>query len=165
MRLVIKIFFLLLLPFTVYYLLLPSPKFPDPPERSLRSIEPGDLETPFRRAYYTNYSRSEIINYYSQKFFLPGQILFNHPPEDAFNLIRDQTKSSWMQEFVHPWRESLYVNGFYPTKPTEQIYLNGVHYLNKITLHYFPSFPAARLTVLLLVVISVYFLKREYEKI
>lgn len=149
----------------LYYLWLPAPRFPTAPPGALRSQEPGDLETPYRRAFYTNYSRSEILKYYSQQFYLPGQFLLNYPPEDAFSLIRDQTHSSWLQELVHPWRESLYINGFYPTKPTEQIYIDGVHYLNKITLHYVPSTLVNRYTVLLLVAISIYFLWREYEKI
>ena len=165
MKLVAKVIVFLLVLLTVYYLLLPSPRFPQPPPDSLRSNEPGDLETTYRRAYYTNYSRSEILKYYADQFRLPGQIFLNYPPEDAFSLIRDQTKSSWLQELVHPWRESLYINGFYPTKPTEQIYIDGIHYLNKITLHYFPSPQVTRLTVLLLTGISIYFLLREYEKI
>ncbi len=165
MKLVFKASFLILTLSAVYYLLLPAPKYPLPPVNSLRSAEPGDLETVYRRAYYTNYSRSEILKYYSGQFSFPGQILLNYPPEDAFTVIRDQTKSSWLQELVHPFRESLYINGFYPTKPTEQIYIDNVHYQNKIILHYFPSSAATRLTVLLLVLISLYFLKKEYAEI
>lgn len=147
------------------YLLLPSPVFPEPPPGALRSSEPGDMESVYRRAYYTNLSRSEVLSHYSAQFsaYLP-QLLLNYPPEEAFTLVRDQTKSSWLQELVHPGRESLYVNGFYPTKPTEQININGIHYVNKITVRYIPSHPVGRITVLALAVICGYLLFKEYGR-
>lgn len=165
MQLPLKIGFTLLSFTVAYYLLLPAPKFPPPPENSIRSREPGDLESVYRRAYYTNFSRSEILNHYARQFSFPGQFLLNYPPEDAYPQIRDQTKSSWLQELVHPWRESLFINGFYPTKPTEQIYIDNVHYLNKITLRYTPSHPVSRLTVFALSLVGLYLLKHEYAKI
>jgi hypothetical protein len=148
------------------YLLIPSPSFPKAPPGSLRSNEPGDMESIYRRAYFTNFSRSEILAHYGKEFSgsLP-QFLFNYPPEEAFSLIRDQTKSSWLQEYVHIGRESLYINGFYPTKPTEQININGVHYVNKITVRYIPSDQVSRLTVLGLIGISIYLLFKEYARI
>lgn len=156
----------MLLLFTIYYLLLPSPSFPPPPAGSLRSNEPGDMESIYRRAYFTNYSRGEILKYYQHVFRIPFfQILLNYPPEEAFTLVRDQTKSSWLQEIVHPWRESIFINGFYPTKPTEQININGVHYINKITVRYIPSHPVTRLTVLSLSALAIYWLYKEYVQI
>lgn len=147
------------------YLVLPSPAFPKTPPNTLQSTEPGDMESTYRRAYYTNYSRTEIMNFYRQQFTFPLQIRLNYPPEDAYTFIRDQTKSSWLEELVHPGRESLYVNGFYPTKPTEQINIDGVHYLNKITIHYYPSQPVSRLIVLALTVLGFIWLKKEYDQI
>lgn len=155
---------------TSVYLLLPSPRFPVPPPGALQSIEPADTESIYRRSYYTDYSRSEILAYYKQQFsrssvnFPLFQIRLNYPPEEAQTLIRDQTRSSWLEEIVHPGRESLYVNGFYPTKPTEQINLNGVHYGNKITLKMVPSHPITRLTVLLMAGLLFVSLVREYAK-
>ena len=150
----------------VVCLLLPAPAFPPQPAGSVRSNEPGDMESIYRRAYYTNYPRSEILEYYGRVFKIPGiQYLLNYPPEQAATLIRDQTRSSWLQEIVHPLRESLYINGFYPTKPTEQINIGGIHYISKITVRYIPSHPVTRLTVLLLVLICGYWLYKEYVKI
>jgi hypothetical protein len=166
MKLALKISFISIYLIAVTYILLPAPAFPPEPKASLRSNEPGDMESIYRRAYYTNYSRSEILKYYSQAFKIPGiQYLLNYPPEQAYPLIRDQTNSSWLQEVVHPLRESLYINGFYPTKPTEQINIGGVHYINKITVRYVPSHPVTRLTVLLLASICCYWLYKEYVKI
>lgn len=142
---------ILILP-VIYYLVLPSPGFPAFPPDVLTSAEPADTESIYRQAFFSNYSRAEIMAYFSRQTrirWLPfGQIRLNHPPEEAYTLIRDQTPSSWLEELTLPWRETLYINGFYPTKPTEQINRNGVHYENKITLHYFPNHPLSRLTVL-----------------
>lgn len=130
------------------------------------------MESIYRRAYFTQGSRSEILDHYSMQFGHSGffslpllQFLLNYPPEESFTLIRDQTKSSWLQELVHPGRESLYVNGFYPTKPTEQINIDGVHYVNKITVRYVPSHWATRLTSLVLVSLCIYLLSKEYAQI
>lgn len=147
------------------YLILPAPAFPPPPPGSIQSTEPADTESIYRRAYYSNLSRSEVMAFYQRQFFLFPQIVLNHPPEEAYSLIRDQTRSSWLEQLVHPWRETLYINGFYPVKPTEQININGTRYLNKITLHYFPSHPATRLTVLLLAVAGGYWLLQEYRHV
>lgn len=154
------------------YLLLPSPAFPNPPADARQSNEPADTESIYRRAYYTNYSREEIMKYYRSQFstspfsHLPLPIVrLNYPPEEGYSLIRDQTQTSWLEELVHPWRESLYINGFYPTKPTEQINIGGVHYVNKITIRYVPSHPVTRLTALAFALLCIITLKKEYAHI
>ena len=67
-----------------------------------------------------------------------------------------------MEELVHPWRDSLLINGFYPTLPTEQINRNGVHYQGKITIRRLPSQALTRLTVLALTCIAGRLLVKEY---
>lgn len=158
--------------FVAAYLLLPSPDFPTPPPGSLQSQEPADTESVYRRSYFTNLTRQEVMDYYSSLFRVsPGvpvpliQIHLNRPPEEAATLIRDQTRSSWLEELVHPGREYLYINGFYPTKPTEQININNVHYENKLTLRMVPSHPVTRLTVLGLAAVCVFYLIKEYAKV
>ena len=146
------------------YLLWPTPGFPPPPAGVLVSIEPADTETVYRRAYYTHLTRDEIISYYKSVWSWPFIRLIT-PPEDAQTVIRDQTRSSWLEEFVHPLKDSLYVNGFYPTKPTEQINIDSVHWEGKITLHYFPSHPITRLMVLALAAFAAYLLIHEYAQI
>lgn len=163
--------FLIGLVFVTVYLILPSPEFPEPPEGTLQSNEPADTESIYRRSYYSNLSRSEVMEYYQQRFKVgPSgipifQLRLNYPPESAQTLIRDQTRSSWLEELVHPGRESLYINGFYPTKPTEQINIKGVHYANKITVRLIPSHPVTRLTVLLISGWLIVGLYKEYGKI
>ena len=157
-----KVIFFALLVSSIYYLIFPSPSFPPPPPDSLISREPADTESIYRKAYYTNLIRPEIMQYYDQTFRSPIQYRLVLPPEDAYSVIRDQTRSSFLEVIVHPWREHLYINAFVPTNPTEQININGVHYLNKVTIRYVPSHPLSRLTVLTLSVICLGFLVKQW---
>lgn len=152
----------ILLPLIIY-LLFPNPIFPSPPPGSLVSSEPADTESVYRRAYYTNLSRLEVMRYY-KSIFTPS-VRLNHPPEDAQALIRDQTKSSWLEELVQPWRDAFYINGFYPTKPTEQININNRHYQAKIIVRHIPTATVARLTALGLSLVSIRWLLKEYAQI
>ncbi|KKU92629.1 hypothetical protein A3H89_02525 [Candidatus Amesbacteria bacterium RIFCSPLOWO2_02_FULL_48_11] len=163
MKNIITAFLVVLLLFTIYYLLLPSPVFPPFPPGSLTSTEPADTESIYRQAFFTDLDRIELISYFTSQFSSPVTPLrLNYPPEEAYSLIRDQTRSSWMEELVHPWRDSLLINGFYPTLPTEQINRNGVHYQGKITIRRLPSHALTRLTVLALTCIAGRLLVKEY---
>ncbi len=156
-----KLITLLLCTFATVYLLWPSPKFPNAPLGSIQSQLPGDTESIYRKAYYTNLSRSEVEDFYFQQFGGWGirQIL---PPEEAQTLVRDQTRSSYLEEIVHPGRESLYINAFVPTLPQYEINIDNVKYLNKITVRFIPSHPISRLTVLLMTAGIAYLLMKEY---
>lgn len=94
------------------YLALPSPAFPSGLWDFKPSTEPSDQETPLRQGFYTNTTRDQLISHYKTEF--KWGIVLNYPPEDAQTLIRDQTKSNFLQEIVHPMRESIYVNGYKP---------------------------------------------------
>ncbi|QQG47107.1 MAG: hypothetical protein HY044_03115 [Candidatus Woesebacteria bacterium] len=131
------------------YLVLPSRGFPDPLPGSVRSDEEGDNETSLRRAYFTNLQREEIINYYKKEFWYLPTLRLNYPPEDAQTLIRDQTRSTFLEELVHPFRESFYINGFKPIKAKDDIWYKGVHYVEKITVVYVPNSPIIRLLVII----------------
>lgn len=145
------------------YLFLSSPKFPDPPPHAVQSMEDGDLESPLRRAYFTNYTREQVIAHYKNQFrYLPFILELNYPPEDAQTLIRDQARSYYLEELVHPFRESLYVNGFIATKPQDEINYKGVHYEEKITIKYVPSNLSVRVVFALLTLGLMYFMIREY---
>ncbi len=151
--------------FCALYLLLPSSSFPPPPPNTLISSEPADTESIHRQAYYSNYSRAEIMDYYKRAFLPTPQLRLNYPPEDSGTYIRDLTQSSWMEELVHPGRDSIYINGFYPTKPTEQINIGGVRYQNKIIVRQIPTTAFSRLTTLSFAAIAIYLISKEYAKI
>ncbi|MGA3291939.1 MAG: hypothetical protein ABSC49_02190 [Candidatus Microgenomates bacterium] len=134
----------------IAYLSLPNFNFLTPPPDSLQSQEPADLETPLRRGYFTNYTRAQVLAWYRDQFDhikvfginvkLPTPLL-NYPPEDAQTLIRDQTSSTFLQEFVHPFRESIYVNGFEPPSNNNKpiFYVGGKYWQQKIIIRFVPS--------------------------
>lgn len=122
-RKILKVIFVFYCLAGFLYLALPDPSFPTPPPDSIKSLEPADLENPLRQGYFTNYSRDEVLDWYGKQFdhinifgfdFKIPTPLLNYPPEYAQSLIRDQTSSTFLQEYVHPFRESIYINGFKP---------------------------------------------------
>lgn len=129
------------------YLVSPLPELPPLPN-SVKSDEPGDtIQIPNVSAYYTNLSRTEVINFYKANYNSLFRIQLNHPPEKAKGIIRDTVQSYYLEEFVLPYKETLYINGFewekdVFTKPEKRIknkllYM-GKEYQSKITLRTFP---------------------------
>lgn len=128
------------------YLALPSYEFPLPPSESLISNEPADIETPDRRAYFTNFDRTSVLEHYqnqiitSSHFFLSFLTYrLNYPPEEAQTIIRDQTRSVYLEEIVHPLRESFFVNGFIAQKEKDNIVIDNRLWYEKITVRYVKS--------------------------
>lgn len=120
----VTIIFLLFCLTGILYLALPNYDFPAPPPDSIQSQEPADLESSLRRGYFTDYSREDVLDWYREQFNSANifgiqikipTILLNYPPEYSQTLIRDQTSSTFLQEYVHPFREGIYINGFEPT--------------------------------------------------
>ena len=155
---------LLILVFTFFllvYVYPPSPEFPKPPSDFVQSFEPADVETPPRRGYYTNMSRQQVIEHYEKEFNL-GFIYtprLNYPPEEAQTIIRDQTKSTFLEEIVHPLRESLYVNGFEPKEEQYAQYYEGTRYNQKIIVRYVPSQLIERISIVLLISVCLFLFK------
>lgn len=145
------------------YLAKAAPDFPAPPPGSFQSVEDADIETPFRRAYFTNYTREQVIAHYKNQFRMSKITLeLNYPPEDAQTLIRDQTRSVYLEELVHPFRESLYINGFIPQVAKDDIWYKGVHYQEKITIKYVPSSFIVRTIFALLSLGIMFWMIHEY---
>ncbi|MBU2592720.1 MAG: hypothetical protein ABH867_04050 [Patescibacteria group bacterium] len=103
------------------YLLLPEPKLPPPdlPE-SLKSDLPGDtVQLVNVSAYFTEKEREDLISFYQDYFsrspFLNLPLItirLNHPPEYAKEIIRDTVQSYYFEELIHPFKSSLFINGF-----------------------------------------------------
>lgn len=149
------------------YLLLPSPPFPAQPPDSVQSLEDADTETPQRRAYFTNFTRQQVLEHYQRQFsrssFLGLPLLtyrLNYPPEEAFSLIRDQTRSTFLEEIVHPMRESFFVNGFAPKEEKDDIWYKGKHYEQKVTVKYVPSSVFVRVPIALLALVALFAIRR-----
>jgi hypothetical protein len=135
----------------IIYLTIPGPQELPPLPQSIKSTEPGDtIQIPGISAYYTDLSRQEVISFYQKNYsnssFLNIPFLtyrLNHPPEMSKDLIRSTQQSSYLEEMVHPMRESLYVSGFewendpftiVEKRPKNRTIINGHTYKAKITL-------------------------------
>jgi hypothetical protein len=170
MKRITKILFILFSTLFIIYLLLPNPTFPEPPSDALQSNEPADTETYLRRAYFTNYTREEVMIHYKDQFekpvilgiYLPSYRL-NYPPEEAHTIIRDQTRSTFLEEIVHPFRESVYVNGFKPSSQKDAIFIEGEDWYQKITVRYVPSDSLVRVIVILLTLTMTVIVAKEWE--
>ena len=137
MKRVFSILYILVSLLFLGYLLMPSPAFPEPPDEFVQSKEPADVETPLRRGYFTNLTRQEVVEHYRREF--AWGLRLNYPPEEAQTLIRDQTKSTFLEEIVHPFRESLYVNGYEPKEGENAVGTGGVTFKQKVIVKYVPS--------------------------
>jgi hypothetical protein len=148
------------------YLLLPNTSFPIKLEDSLQSDEPADTETKLRRAYFTNNDRSGVLKHYQEEFrihFIPNYRL-NYPPEEAQVFIRDQTRSTYLEEIVYPFRESLFVNGFEPKTEKDTIIINNLHWEQKVIVRHIPSNRFARVVIgVLIAVLGWYILLQWIE--
>jgi len=165
-----------------FYLLLPAPKnFPDLPG-AVKSVEPGDTtQIANVRAYYTDMPRKEVVRFYQDYFsrspFLQIPLItykLNHPPERIREVLRETQQSTFVEEIVHPLRESVFINGFEwnndPFTPGEAravniLIVNGKTYQFKITLYYQPSMVWQRLLVFYLILILIYLLIISYKGI
>lgn len=178
----IKILLLLILIWGTVYLVLPSPKdFPALPG-SIKSIEPGDtVQIENVSAYYTDMSRKEVVDYYLNYFshspFLNIPLItykLNHPPERIREVLRDTQQSTFVEELVHPFWNSVFINGFEwdndpftpePRRIKNILVVNGKTYQFKITLFYQESKIWARLPVFYATILCIYLLMRGYKEL
>ncbi len=144
------------------YLALPEPPFPTGLWDFQASTEPADKETPLRRGYYTNLTRGQLMDHYTKEFV--WGVRLNYPPEEAQTLVRDQTKSSFLEEVVHPMRESLFVNGYEPKPDVQILEVNGVKYKEKVIVKYVGSNVFARLSIGAVALLLIWFLAVEWGK-
>ena len=157
-------FLFIILTFFLIYLLLPNPSRPPSLPDSVKSTEEGDtVQIPGVSAYYSNKTRDQVTKFYGDFFskspFLQmplPTIRLNHPPEYARLVIRDQILTSYLVEYVRPFRDSLFVNGWEPDvyfaanpvmRSQHQIYLGEKKYFSKTTLRSFQSSIAARMAL------------------
>jgi len=154
MKILVKTLYILFSVVFLLYLSLPGYDYPLPPPDSLQSQEPADTETPERRAYFTDYDREKVLNHYQEQFkkssFMNLPIptyRLNYPPEEAKNLIRDQTRSTFLEEITHPLRESFFVNGFQAKDEKDTIFISGKKWLLKITTRLVKSSTFSRIVV------------------
>jgi len=127
------------------------------------SSEPADTEDAFRRSFFVDLNRQEVIEHYKRQFDYLPILRLNYPPEDAQTIIRDQTRSVYLEELTHPFRESIYINGFVPQVAKDDIWYKGVHYEQKITVKYVQSSRIVRMFIAVLTLIVSAWLIKEFS--
>lgn len=172
MKKISKLVYLLFSALFIFYLALPNPGFPEPLPDALQSGEPADTEDPLRRSYFTDYDREGVLDYYQEQFArssfwalpLPTYRL-NYPPEESQTIIRDQARSTYLEEIVHPFRESLFVNGFGARTAKDAIFIEDKLWKQKITVKYIPSSVFVRVGVALFTLGVMWVLLSEWKRV
>lgn len=138
------------------YLLLPSQGVQALPD-SFKSTEPGDtVQIPGVSAYYSQLDRKFVTKYYQDQFspqFFGIKVptyRINHQVEFAREKFRSGIQSSYLEEVVVPFRESLFINGWEPevylsgeAVNKEIMVVEGTKYFSKTTLRpFYASIPA-----------------------
>lgn len=157
------------------YLIIPGPSsiydFPPLPNSLKSTLEGDTIQVPNVAGYFSGNYRDFVIPFYKQayteKTLLPfPPMRLNYPPEYAFTAIKDQTHSTYLEEMVYPFRESLFVNGLEPFyEDGTPKYIGAIKldhhqevFDTKVTLRYYPSPIWARLVMWLGVMICLYLL-------
>lgn len=134
--------------FAVFYLTSNTPALPDLPN-SIKSDLPGDtVQISNVSAYFTNMTRTEVMNFYKAYYIGLFRINLNHPPERSKEIFVNTMQSYYLEEFVLPFKESLYVNGFewendvftkVENRSKNKLIYNNREYKAKITIRRFPT--------------------------
>lgn len=156
-------------------MVLPGPSsildFPAVPGSIKSTLEGDTIQVPNVAGYFSNLYRQEVNNLYlrsyqKQTWFPFPPLRLNYPPENAFRYIKDQTESTYLEEFTYPLRDSLFVNGIEPfeidgTKRYPgaiKFEFGGEKMETKTTLRYYPSAILARMIVWAGITASIYLL-------
>lgn len=146
----------------LFYILLPGPSsiddFPPLPNSVKSKLEGDTIQNPNIAAYFSDYQREDITRYYRDHFEkkllfgLPFPIVsINRRPEESYQYVRDQQESTFLEEYVNPLRESIYINGYEPKVENDmfnkkdrsfegdRIAYEGRLFNSKATLRFYPS--------------------------
>lgn len=157
----------------IIYLVAPTPQLKPLPDSVLSNL-PGDT-TQLKNVtgYYTNLSRTEVMKFYQSFYTSPFIIRLNHPPEKAKEIFRDTMQSYYLEEFIIPFKESLFVNGYewekdVFTKPEKRIankliYTN-ITYQSKINTKVYTTNIFTRIAVLFVCELGIYLIYLSYKR-
>lgn len=167
---------------SLIYLIMPGPKqisdFKPLPNSAKSSLEGDTIQIPNVSAYFSNIYRNFVVSFYLADYRQKTYLLFpplklNHPPEYSWKAIKRHTDSTYLEEFVYPLRDSLYVNGFEPFDEDGKPKFWGSKKLNegenlwytKTTLRFYPSSIFVRLIVWFGIWLAILFLYKLGRKI
>jgi len=112
MKKILLILFIIFNVVSVVYLISPTPKLSDLPN-SIKSNLPGDtVQISNVAGYFTNLTRTEVMNFYKANYPSLIRIRINHPPEKSKEIFVDTIQSYYLEEFIIPFKETIYINGF-----------------------------------------------------
>lgn len=163
---------------SLWYLLSPLPTIPSL-TNAIKSDLPGDtVQLKNVSGFFTNQSRTEVMNFYKANFVGLFRIHLNHPPERSKDVILDTIQSNYLEEYILPFKESIFINGFEwqndPfTKPEKRIVNKLIYkdqeYFAKITIKTYPTSIPQRLAAFFITEICTififYVLKYSFKKI
>lgn len=142
------------------------------------TLEGDTIQVPNISAYFSNNYRNFTIPFYSEDYknltkFPFKPLKLNYPPEFAFTAIKDQTKSTYLEELTYPFRDSLFVNGLEPfDKDGNLRYPGGAFFKQdgelfetKVTLRFHPSPLWVRFVVWFGINISVFLVWKMARRI
>lgn len=178
MKVIYLIFSLLLL----IYMVWPGPSkisdFKALADSDKSKLEGDTIQIPNVSAYFSNQFREFVTPFYAQNYQTLSRFPFpplklNHPPEYSWKVIKKHTDSTYLEEYVYPFRDSLFVNGFEPFYSggspkfwgSTMFEIEGKNWFTKTTLRFYPSSPVVRIIVWIGIVISLYLLYRLGRKI
>ena len=168
-----RIIFIIFALFLLVYMILPGPSsinnFPALPNSVKSTLEGDTIQVPNVAGYFSNNYRDFVTNYYKQSYknltWLPfPPVILNYPPEFAYTAIKDQTQSTYLEEYVYPLRDSVFVNGFEPYDQDGNPRYEGaikfdigpILYDTKATLRYYPSPIYIRILIWIGILISIF---------
>lgn len=139
-----------------------------PLPESFKSTLSGDtIEIPNVSAYFSNHFRNFVTPFYYEDYQKNNNLPFpplklNHPPQYSWEVIKKHTDSTYLEEFVYPLRNSLYVNGLEMFNPdgsrifpgAPQIIEDGRVWLTKTTLRFYTANILVKVLVWLGIVVS-----------
>src|SRR3989338_7901255 len=168
----VKLLFFIFSVLFLLYMVLPGPAeikdFPSLPVSQTSTLEGDTIQVKNVAGYFSDNYRDFSTNYYKDQYqqntlFPFGPLRLNYPPEFAFAAIKDQTHSTYLEEFVYPLKDSLFINGLEPVeKDGTPRYVGGGRFEmdgrfidTKVTLRFYPSTLPVRVAVWLGINLSV----------
>lgn len=146
---------------------------------SYKSTLEGDtIQVPNVAGYFSDNFRDYSTKYYFSEYKMLNKFPFdpiklNYPPEFAYTAIKDQTQSTYLEEYVYPLRDSIFVNGLEPVDEEgnarywggDKFFAGGRDYLTKVTIRFYPSSLWIRVLVWAGIVSSVFLIYKLSKKI
>lgn len=137
---------------------------------SAKSTLSGDtVEIPNVSGYFSDKFRDFVVPFYLQDYqrivrFPFPPLRLNHPPEYSWVVIKKHTETTYLEELVYPFRDSLYVNGYELFRPdgspifyaAPRLEEAGRSWPTKVTLRLYTSSTLARIIVWAGILISMY---------